>query len=114
MKKLSWLTLLSGCFLLVSIPLTPFASEATLRGQIMHQGRPAANATVTLSCSKETANTDSYGRFSATVDGSVACSIAVKWKERESEQVELTGIDTNRFINLQLRLYQDRWLLDLR
>lgn len=115
MKSLSSRIAIPSIFILLALMSSaPFASDRYIRGQISHQGRPAAGAGVTISCADGPIETNSYGHFRATLHSATGCTLKVSWDGRPSESVTLSGKHMNRFVNLNLQRYGDRWLIDIR
>lgn len=113
-RSLSSKTLQLRCITLLMIVWTAPVNAKQIGGQVSHQSRPAAKAEVTIECSgvSESTKTDSYGRFGVTLDKDPPCSLTVKFRDVESEKLSFPVQGSSTHLNVNLRRWKDKWLLD--
>ena len=94
-----------------------------IKGQVLHNGRPAANAKLNFYCDKKKkkpatskpAITNNYGSFKMSIPGgNKSCDLEVIWNKRTSERVSINMTGSRLVLSLNLRSWKNKWLVEIR
>ncbi len=97
-------------FCLATMALAPIANAGIWKGDVSHQGSPAAGATVTI-CNVS-ATTSNSGRFRIEVpDNNNGCAIKVSYQGKESSKVTARP---RPYLSLSLRSSSKGWVVEIK
>lgn len=92
-------------------------ADTRISGQVQSERRPAAGAGLVFSCDSEQypVTADNYGAFQVSLPSAhKSCTLEVSWDNRDSEQFPIDVSSGPRVLSINLRNWNDRWLLDVR
>lgn len=93
-------------------------ADTRIKGQVLHNGRPAANATLSIFCDNGNippALTTNYGAFQTLIPrGKTNCKLEVVWNNRKSERVAIDMRSSQVVLSINLRSWKNMWLLEIR
>lgn len=96
-------------------------ADTRIRGQVLHDGKPAAGAQLRIFCAGEdkkpytVLSTDYYGAFRKTIPRAINnCKLVVSWGNLKSDPVDIDNGSSQIVLNINLRKWKEKWLLEIK
>ena len=93
-------------------------ADSIIRGQVLHNGRPAANAKLSIFCDNGNIDpvfTNNYGAFQTSIPTAKNnCKLEVEWNNRVSDPVPIDNKSSQVVLSINLRSWNNKWFLEIR